>query len=294
MHRPDNLTNDFLRLTVDPDHGASMNAFAVQKAGRWLALTPEARPGFLMIPYSNRIEHGRFTFAGQSYQLANGENHAIHGDARGRPWMVLEADATHLCCGLSTVACPDRNWPWPYEARVEYHLVGDTLRSRLVLWNRGETAMPAGFGWHPFYNRALTRPGEPVFLRMAAQCVYPDAHGNRIPSGPPGPIPAALDFSQARPLEPDHFLDTCFAGYDGAGHIEWPESGVRLGFRCTPACTHLVIYNPRAQPFFAIEPVTNANNGVNLYGRDEMRSGIVRLLPGETLAAEFAQQVVCM
>ncbi len=288
------LTNGFLHVAVDPDNGASVNAFAVKKDGAWLALTPDSRPGFLMIPYSNRIEHGHFSFEGQTYQLANGENHAIHGDARLRRWTTLETDSDHVCCVLSTVACPDRNWPWPYAARVEYHVSDHTLRSRLILWNRGETAMPAGFGWHPFYRRALTRPGELVFLRMAVQTVYPDLHGNRIPSGPPGPLPAALDFSQARPLLPDHFLDTCFQGYDGAGHIEWPESGIRLGFRCTPACTHLVIYNPREQPYFAVEPVTNANNGVNLYGQEEMRSGIVRLLPGHSLAADFEQQVVVL
>jgi aldose 1-epimerase len=151
--------------------------------------------------------------------------------------------------------------------------------------------MPAGLGWHPFYNRALTRPDEPVYLQMAVQAVYPDAHGNRIPSGPPEPLSPAQDFSQARLLAPDAFLDTCFQGYDGRGHIAWPQSGIRLSFRCAPSCTHLVIYNPLAQPYFAVEPVTNANNGVNLAARTDMRSGIVRLQPGESLAADFEQRV---
>ena len=69
--------------------------FIVQH-GNWIALLPEpessdlAASSFLMIPYSNRIAGGSFRFAGQQYQLAKGENHAIHGDVRKRPWVVIE------------------------------------------------------------------------------------------------------------------------------------------------------------------------------------------------------------
>ena len=169
--------------------------------------------------------------------------------------------------------------------------------------------MPAGFGWHPFYRRGLTRDGETVRLQMKVQAAYPDAHGNRIPSGPAEPVSPAQDFSLEKPLLPDHFLDTCFRGYDGRGHIAWPESGIKLSFRCSPVCSHLVIYNPTGQPYFAVEPVTNANNGVNLPARRGERhrrpegsrrpgrrivgpdSGVVRLLPGQSLEATFEQQV---
>jgi aldose 1-epimerase len=279
-----------------------------------------------MIPYSNRIEYGRFAFDGVTYQLEDAAHHAIHGDVRFREWEIEEASATHLGCAISSAAFADRNWPWPYEARVEYRVQGNVFASRLRLWNRGETAMPAGFGWHPFYRRSLTRDGETVRLQMKVQAAYPDAHGNRIPSGPAEPVSAAQDFSLEKPLLPDHFLDTCFRGYDGRGHIAWPESGIKLSFRCSSACTHLVIYNPTGQPYFAVEPVTNANNGVNLHSHGDAGSGIVRpdsavvrpdsavvrrdsgvvrpdsgvvrpdsgvvrLLPGQSLEATFEQQV---
>ena len=292
------LTNESLRIVVDSDNGASVLAFAVRRGDAWLPLTPEARAGFLMIPYSNRIEHGRFTFDGVTYQLGNEASHAIHGDVRLRKWEIQEASATHGCCAISSAAFADRNWPWPYDAAVEYRLIGNVFASRLLLWNRGETAMPAGFGWHPFYRRALTREGETVRLQMKVQAAYPDAHGTRLPSGPAEPVSPAQDFSLEKPLLPDHFLDTCFRGYDGHGHIAWPESGIKLSFRCSPACTHLVIYNPTGQPYFAVEPVTNANNGVNLHSQGDAGSGnvrpdsgVVRLLPGQSLEASFEQQV---
>ena len=46
---------------------------------------------FLMVPYSNRIENGRFTFLKKEYQLDNVEQQAIHGDVRRRPWNTEES-----------------------------------------------------------------------------------------------------------------------------------------------------------------------------------------------------------
>ena len=78
--------------------------------------------------------------------------------------------------------------------------------------------------------------------------------------------------------------------YDGDGSVTWPESGIRLSFDCSPECTHLVVYNPPF-PIFAMEPVTNANNGINLYAAGSPTSGVVVLEPGERLTAQFSLRV---
>ena len=51
---------------------------------------------FLMVPYSNRIEDGRFSFLKKNYQLDNADQHAIHGDVRERPWHTEGSDQTRL------------------------------------------------------------------------------------------------------------------------------------------------------------------------------------------------------
>ena len=60
-----------------------------------------------------------------------------------------------------------------------------------------------------------------------------------------------------------------------------------LTFDCSAECGHLVVYNPIEHPFFALEPVTNANDGVNLLAKGDQTSGIRILEPGETLEASF-------
>ena len=293
------LENELLRVFTDPDHGTGILACYVKRDNAWLPLMPDTRHGaselryasFLMAPYSNRIENGAFSFEGKSYQLRDGKNHAIHGDVRFRSWLVEEESSTRVRCAFRSTEHENVNWPWPFEMSAEYSVSGPVFSSRLTLWNRSRSTMPAGFGWHPYFSRALTRDGEPVHLQMKVAGVYPDANGNRIPSGPPQALVADQDFSTEGRLTADNLLDACFQGYDGKGHILWPESGIRISFDCSPECTHLIIYNPAESPHFAVEPVTNANNGVNILSSGGSDSGVVALSPGESLKACFDLRV---
>jgi aldose 1-epimerase len=288
------LSNQQLQLTVDPAQGVNVLAGHLFCRGQWLPFMPDVTSGtgelkassFVLVPYSNRIADGHFTFQGKAYQLANGARHASHGDVRGRPWQVTEQRATALTCAFDSRHFTDVNWPWPFTATLTYALHASTLAAQLSVTNQGETAMPAGLGWHPYYSRTLTRAGEPIHLHFHAPLVYPDANDNRIPSGPAQPLAPNQDFSTERALAPDNFIDACFYGYDGGGTIAWPESGVRLRYQVSAACRHLILFNP-AKPYFAAEPVTNANNGVNLLAAGDPTSGIRTLQPGETLTATF-------
>jgi len=292
---PVTLQNERLRAVLTPDPGVSLLTFSARKGDTWLPLTPDAREpdcdlkcaSFLMVPYSNRIENGTFTFQNQRHQLERGTEHAIHGDVRTRPWKTEEQTRTHLCCSFDSRAHQNVNYPWPFAARAEYEIENRAFVARLTLWNRGASPMPAGFGWHPYFNRALTSPEEPVHLCFQAQSAYPDANDNRIPSGPPQPLAPHQDFSTEKPLTPDNFLDTCLRDYDGGGHITWPKSAVRLRFTCSPTCTHLILYNPTGKPYFAVEPVTNANDGVNLLAGGDVGCGTAVLEPGQNLEARF-------
>ncbi len=292
------LQNSVFRILIDTGRGTGISAFFVKKDGRQLPVMPDTRwersdltfAAFLMIPYSNRIENGRFTFMGNAYRLSNGENHAIHGDVRYRPWQVEKIENHALVCWFRSRTFDNINWPWALDCRAEYAVSGNRFSSRLTLWNRADTPMPAGMGWHPYFSRQLGKPEEPVHLCFKTETVYPDADDSRIPSGPPGKVSEDQDFSKEKPLDPETFLDACFFDYDGNGTIFWPESGLRVSFDCSPECSHLIMYNP-PKPYFAVEPVTNANNGVNLMAQGEPTSGIAVLEPGEYLSARFSLRV---
>ncbi len=291
------LDNDHWRILVDPDCGVGIR-FGEARAeaeGAWLPVLPDAREtstglemaSFLMAPYSNRIRSGRFTFRGSRHRLRNGDIHAIHGDVRHRPWRVSEVGQAYLVAVFVWEEQQEPNavnWPWPFDMTLTLELDGPIFRHGVTLTNRADEPAPAGFGFHPYYNRSLSRAGEPVRLYAPVRGVFPDSDLRCIPAGPPEPPAPSADFSGERPLDPDNDMDLCAAGWSGNARIAWPESGLTLHCVASEVFSHLVLFNPPGKPWFAVEPVTHANDGVNLLERGVPDHGVRVLEPGDTLA----------
>jgi len=293
------LESDALRLELTPALGGSVLGFAYRRGGPWLALWRPTPPhparanecsSYVLAPYSNRLRDGRFVFEGRTYQLGNAARHALHGDAFHRAWRVEESSRVGARLSLATRDFPAFDFPFPFRVEATWRLDGATLEAELALSNVGSGNMPAGLGWHPYFVRALDGGESEIELEAALPRVYPgDPPVPMLPTGPPKPVPSALDFSRLRPL--DVVLDDCFAGWDGRARFAWPRSGVAATLEASPRVRHAVIYSPAGQPFFAFEPVTNANDGFNLMARGDCEDGVVVLAPGETLAVSFRLRV---
>ena len=62
---------------------------------------PLASSGFALMPFANRIAHGRFRIGTRAVQLqpnAPGQTHPLHGQAWREPWTVESRDSAHRAC----------------------------------------------------------------------------------------------------------------------------------------------------------------------------------------------------
>lgn len=236
-----------------------------------------------MLPYSNRIRDAQFSFDGQNVKLANAENHAIHGALRKLAWRVTAQSASSVTAEYDTRKDGDVNWPWPIHAAITYKLEANQLISTMSLTNHGTTAMPAGMGWHPYFCRTING-GHPE-LTITADGMYPDTNGDCLPTGAAIPLTPELNFNAARKLDPSQRIDHCLSGFRAPATLHWPSAGIQLEMQASSNCTHLVLYNPD-EPYFAVEPVTNANDAFNL-AEQGIDAGVVTLSPEETLTAEM-------
>ena len=261
-------------LILAPDMGGAVVSWTIAGQPIFRARNREAMGArdhacYPLFPFSNRIANRRFTWDGITYELPALINQwAIHGAAWKRPWraegkaMVIDYEPSEL-------------WPFAFHAEQRFDLRPDGLTMGLSITNTDAKPVPCAIGIHPFFWRDdVTR------LQLPVQSYWvPDAE--KIPTGK-APLPPEFDFRSERALcnvEIDH----CFSGWDGTARIVWPSRGKMLTMTASEPLRHVVFYTPLGRPFFAVEPVSNRNDGLN-HMHDSDDHGMVVLAPGETLS----------
>jgi aldose 1-epimerase len=236
--------------------------------------------GYPMIPYANRIDHGRFEFASAAHQLAAdfiGAPHSIHGLAWRRAWRVEMVDAR--ACALSLRHQPtgpdDPDWPFAFEASEQVLLTARGLMVRMAMTNLEPSPAPGGLGFHAFFRR---RPGETLaFGAKAAWRNGPD----RLPAARQGG--RGWNYAGGRALGADE-IDNDFSGWGGLARMEAP-AGARVRMRASRAFVALRVYTPPGRDFYAVEPVSHLANAIN---RPDLKDGAMTVLaPGATLCGEI-------
>jgi len=271
------LRHRSFQLALAPEQGGAVRAFAWGER-QILRPTPESAGDdpfemacFPMVPYVNRIAHGRFEFAGRTVQLErnwSADPHPIHGQAWRRPWSI--ATATPSTAVLSFDGGADE-WPWRYRCEQRFVLDDEGLSIELGLENLGVTPMPAMLGLHPYFP-------DKAHARMSAR--LPRVWRTDAGSLPVEQVETSPEwaFEPRRPVGATN-LDHCFAGWDGLAVLEWPDR--RLTLRAV-RCSCLQVYAPAGRDFFCIEPQT-APPGALERGAEEAAV----LVPGERLSIEI-------
>lgn len=230
-----------------------------------------------LVPFSNRIAQGRFSYDGREVCLPADPllpPHAIHGHGWRAAWEVTERSDTSITLKYRHVA---DSWPWDYEAAQRLTLEATGLRVEMTLTNLTDTRMPAGLGIHPHF---------PATSQVRLKASVKNAH---IGDETLLPIARKGDHAAIAPLLEGAVipegLDLCFGGWDGFAEILWPEENRGLRITASPEFGHVVIFTPPGKDFFCVEPVSHCVNAVNLEDSDWGSTGLVHLAPQESFTA---------
>jgi aldose 1-epimerase len=228
---------------------------------------------FPMVPYANRIAGNAFEFGGKTWRFEPNnppERFNVHGTGWRSPWSAhRSADGVLLSLDHSKA-----DEPYSYRATQSFVLTASGLRVTLALGNIGAVTMPFGFGLHPWFIR-----DPDVELAFKASHFFME--------GPEGvaterlATPPELDFSRSRAL-PTSWRNNDYGGWDGRAEIRFPSRRLGLIIEADPVFGHLMFYADPAQPYFCVEPQSNAPCAFNRSGAAEAMGTIV-LAPGETV-----------
>jgi aldose 1-epimerase len=263
------------RLVLEPARGGSVARFAWHNEPLF---RETCGPGILdtacfpLVPFCNRIAHGRFAWQGRSITLApnfpgSDHPHPLHGFGWLDRWDVVECSTTRAVLRHSHRAGP---WPWDYTAEQVFILTEHGLRHELSVCNTGETPMPAGLGFHPYFPRD-------------DETRYHSLHTGEWQTADEG-LPFALhsgakaiDWWHGQPVA-SRCVDTVYAGRHGPMHIVWPRRHLSLTIAPCDGLPLTVVYIPAKADFFCVEPVSHATDAVN------REPGMGALNGGETLS----------
>jgi aldose 1-epimerase len=221
---------------------------------------------YVMAPWCNRLPAGPMEWQGQVIDLAPNfpDGTAIHGQVYDRPWEMLADGRLQIDAGGD-------GWPWAYRVVQRLALSGATLRVELSVENRSQAPMPAGLGMHPWFPR-------PVRVAIDAADVYPS---NAASPAEPEPVRGALDMRTLG--TPATGLDATWTRLgDPAVRLAWP-SGLTCELRLGDGASHVVLASPEEPDAVAIEPQSQAPNGMRRTTGGEP-GGLTVLAPGSRLA----------
>jgi aldose 1-epimerase len=252
---------------------------------------PPPGSGQLLVPWPNRVEGGRYSFGGASYQLDLSEparGNAIHGLTRWATWRVTahEADAVEL--GLDLLGHP--GYPFCLELRASYRLTADAgLEVTLTARNAGSRPAPFGTGSHP-YLRAGADSIDGWQLELPATRWQP-ADDRGIPAGAPQDVSGSgYDFRTRRVIG-SAMLDHAFTGLqnsaDGraSARLTGPDAEITLwagpGYRWLQVFTGDTLRPDARRRAVAIEPMTCPPNAF-VTGTD-----LITIEPGDAAAHQW-------
>lgn len=277
------IANDRIEISIRPEQGGSLECVrydghdlfrcsALREATDW---NPIDTACFPLVPFSNRIERGRFTFNGHKATLSpnmGDHPHAIHGQGWLGKWTpTLKTDTA---CEM-LFAYRSGEWPWSYNACQKIALHTDSFRHEVSVTNKSEHPMPAGLGFHPQFTRTPA-----CFIQTGTEFVWlttPDGIPTEKVSVPQDW--ALADGKYVSDLDVDH----CFAEWNRVARIEWPELRSALTISADEIFDHLVVFVPQGQNFFCVEPVSHMPNALNQ--SDPLGAGMVALQPEQELMA---------
>ncbi|HEX3499495.1 MAG TPA: aldose 1-epimerase [Stellaceae bacterium] len=286
------LASGAARLAVAPFLGGSLLGYWWEIDGvrhDWLVASREAGvagfpelllASFPLVPYSNRIRDGRFTFRGRAVDepIAPGHPNALHGHGWRLPWQVIARGEDGLTMEYEHRPMPGgAGWPWLYRAWQHLALTPQALIMTMGIENRAGEAMPAGLGHHPYFPRT-------AHSRVNAEIAgiwWPEA--GQLPVERVTPPP---DADPRRGVAVDKTsLDHGYAGWQGSARIDWPERRAELTMAADPALSTLVIYSPPERGFVCVEPVSHCIDAFNLAAKGMSDTGMHVLAPGASWEA---------
>lgn len=284
------LENDSLSLGIVPERGGIVSFFRVEGKDIFYPsrigeeLSAQNAASFPLVPFSNRIRHGKFSFKGKAYKLAvnwNGDDNAIHGNGWNESWQVSHSDASK--CEL-TLINDSKWWPWSFKAALQYELKERSLVMSMLVRNTSDDDMPLGVGFHPYFVAT-----EKTSLQFQSDSAYlPFQQENAVDLKLQAQH--VLDFNKLGPVKVSSMIDHNYDGWNGEAIVKNCNDDIDLVIRSDEGMRRAMVYSPVGEGYFCFEPTSHSAGAFNSEEFEALGGQI--LAPGESFTTNCSFEVL--
>jgi len=252
--------------------------------------------GDVLIPFPGRVGEGRYSFDGQTYQLARNDKegpNAIHGFVRTLPWKVREVHPARVTfdIALDAETYGPKGYPFSLLISVTYGLNANGLSCSFAVQNSGRRAAPVGVGFHPYFTVGTALVDEADAMIPGAG--YLEFNDRLVPTGRILDVAGSeWDYRQYRNIGTRRF-NHCYLNLErdtdglATASLRHARNKRTIDIVMDRSFSALVVYTgdaiaDRPRHALAIEPMTCATDALN-----HPEWGLTRLLPAESFSGRY-------
>lgn len=216
-----------------------------------------------------------------------------HGVARINPFDIFEQHKNSVTFIQKSSENTKKQFPFDYELKIKYTIVGDTVTNEYIITNTGSEKMPFVIGGHPAFNCPLCEDEEfedykVVFDKpISKPCLRPDHHTGLVDVSKKYDVMKGTDTlnlkhnlfeeNDALIFENCQAKSATLTGKNG--------KGIKIEFQ---DMNNLLVWSAVGNaPFVALEPWTGISNCTDEDEIFENKRGMTVLEPDETVSFKF-------
>lgn len=216
-----------------------------------------------------------------------------HGVARINPFEVFEQHKNSVTFIQKSSEETKKQFPFDYELKIKYTIVGDTVTNEYIITNTGNEKMPFVIGGHPAFNCPVCQDEEfedykVIFDKPISEpCLRPDHHTGLVDVSKKYDV---MNGGDTLNLKHDLFEDNDALIFENcqaksATLVGKNGKGIKIEFQ---DMNNLLVWSAVGNaPFVALEPWTGISNCSDEDDIFENKRGMTVLEPDETVSFKF-------
>ena len=285
------LENEVLRVEVAP-RGAELQSIVNKIFGMeylwngnplfWAKRSP------VLFPIVGNLKNNTYFYQGKPYELPR------HGFARDMEFEVEKQNPGSITFLLRSNAETKLKYPFDFEFRIRYQLMGDELSTEYLVSNTGSNILLFSVGGHPAFKLPLTADTQfaDYFLKFEEienLARWPITKEGLLQTQP---IPVLEEKNRLNLQKSIFYQDALVFKYPASGEVSLHSAKTPHGIRFQMGeFPFLGLWSAKEADFICIEPWCGVADSVNSNQQLESKEGIEKLSAGKIFSRQWRVQV---